>query len=103
MIAEIIKILDPKQSRNGNAYIRVEFKDNKGNWYKTDLCRDYRNWHRWKNYLRVGNVLGNLIGKDDQTIDADSRPIFIQGRRRIKTAQEEEKELKEMFEKGILT
>ena len=82
MIAEIIKIHDPKQSVNGNVYRRVELKDNQGNWFKTDLCPDYRNWERWKKYLKVGNLLGNLVIKGPDTIDADSRPIMITGRRK---------------------
>jgi hypothetical protein len=81
MIAEIIKILSPTQSRNGNAYIRVEFKDELGNWLKTDLCYDYRNWSRWKKLLKVGNRLFNLRQKDSQTIDADSYPHLLEGRK----------------------
>jgi len=99
MIAEIIKIHEPKQSVNGNTFIRVELKTDGGTWYKTDLCHDYRNWHRWKNYLRVGNVLGNLILKDSETIDADSRPIFITGRRTKKMDSDEEME---RFSKEVL-
>jgi hypothetical protein len=46
----------------------------KGEYLKTDLCRDFRNWKRWKNKLKVGNVLTGLRKKDDFTIDADSFP-----------------------------
>jgi len=77
MICEIIKIHLPQKSRNGNTYLRVEFKMEGGGWLKTDLCYDFRNWSRWKKILKIGNLIGNLILKDATTIDADSRPIKL--------------------------
>ncbi len=74
MIYEIIKIHPKQKSINGNAFIRVEFKDGDGVWRKTDLCPDYRNYNRWKDLLVVGNKLTGLELKDDLTINADSMP-----------------------------
>ena len=87
MIAEIIKILPPKKSRDGkNIYYRIEFKEiKKGKWYKTDLVCSFRNFKRWQKYLREGNILANLRLKDEETIDADSKPILIKGRRKLNT------------------
>lgn len=89
MFMEIIKILQTKQSRNGNAYLRVEFLDEAGKFWKTDLCPDYRNWRQWKNLLKVGNHLGNLRKKDENTIDADSMPILISGKKTTERTIEE--------------
>jgi hypothetical protein len=102
MIAEIIKILDTKESRNGNTYLRVEFKGvGNGKWYKTDLCSDYRNWHRWEKYLKVGNILDNLRLKDSDTIDADSYPFIHNVRVEEKTEEEKVEDLKKLAEQGI--
>ena len=72
MRAEIIKIHDLQYSRNGNTFIRVEFQMENSTWAKTDICPDYRNYERWKNYLKVGAVLENLKLKRAGEIDADS-------------------------------
>lgn len=86
MIAEIIKIIPFKKSRNpGDFYLHLEFKLENNEWAKTDLVPGFRNYYRWKRVARVGNQLGNLIFKDSQTIDADSYPILIRGRRVIKS------------------
>jgi hypothetical protein len=74
MICEIIKILPITKSVNGNNYIRVEMKDQLGNFYKTDLCPNYRNYKRWKKFLKVGTLIKHLIIKDEKTVDADSYP-----------------------------
>ena len=87
MTGEIIKILPLTKSVNGNSYIRVEFKLSNGKWAKTDICPDYRNYQRWKNIIKVGNNLDNLILKNNDTIDADSFPEIL------KTADEKAMEL----------
>ncbi len=76
MIYEIIKIHPKKKSANGNIFIRVEFKNEEGTWYKTDICPDYRNYKAWKPYLNqgVGTKLKYLKLKDENTVDADSVP-----------------------------
>jgi hypothetical protein len=96
MFGEIIKILDPKQSRNGNTYRRVEFKMEDGGWAKTDLCYDYRNWDRWRKVLRVGNKLFNLRMKDSITVDADSLPLLLEGRKVFTGKRYSEEELCKM-------
>jgi len=78
MLAVITKILPTKQSRNGNIYQRIEFKLRNGQWVKTDLCQDYHNWKYWKDILQIGNILGQLELKDNQTIDADSHCVLME-------------------------
>ena len=80
MNAEIIKILPEKKSRNGGVYLRVEFRMENGKWAKTDLVPGFRNYERWKNLLRPGNIIGNLRMKDEKTVDADSIPYLIFGK-----------------------
>jgi len=77
MTGEIIKIHEKKMSRNGNVFIRVEFKMSDGSWAKTDLCPDYRNFNRWKGLGLVGQILDNLTMKSDKEVDADSSPVKI--------------------------
>lgn len=74
MIGEIIRIWSLKKSRNGNSYRRVEFKMEDNSWAKTDLCPGYRNYDRWKKYIKVGTVLSGLILKEKGCVDADSFP-----------------------------
>ena len=91
MQAEIIKIDKPVNSASvkGKKYIRVYFKIlETGKFAKTDLVMGFRNFKRWKPYLKVGNVLDNLRLKDEKTIDADSFPIL---RRHPELPLEEEK------------
>lgn len=77
MKGEIIKIHDRKESRNGNIFIRVEFKMEDGEWAKTDLCPDFRNFQRWKGLGIVGNVLDGLELKKPGEVNADSYPVLI--------------------------
>ena len=91
MIAEVIKIIPFKRSRNeGQIYLRVEFREEKtGKYLKTDLVPGFRNYKRWRKVARVGNHLANLFLKDEGTIDADSRPILLEGRQRHKESVED--------------
>ena len=83
MIAEITRIDHIKNSRNfGELFIRVHFKLEGGGWAKTDICPGFRNYSRWKKILRVGNRLFNLRMLDGQTVDADSYPRLLEGRRK---------------------
>jgi hypothetical protein len=101
MICEIIKILPPAKSKNGNTYTRVEFKCD-GKFLKTDLCPDYRNFYRWSKVLKKGNLMGNLIQKDELTINADSRPIMLSGRKTKKFVSLEGKTTQDLCKMGIL-
>jgi len=76
MRGSIIKIHNLKRSRNGNSFIRVEFRLEGGIWAKTDICPDYINYQRWKSLLTVGTELENLNfkGNSKYEIDADSYP-----------------------------
>ncbi len=94
MIGEIIKILSIKESRNpGDYYLRVEFKLDDGRWAKTDLVPRFRNYRRWKELLRIGNIIANMKMLDKQTIDADSRVFMLSGRRVLKKKRFGVKEL----------
>lgn len=76
--ATVKKIHPLKTSRNHNSFVRVEFQLENGDWVKTDLCPDYRNFARWKEILRlgVGTVVSNvqLHPKRKNEINADSFP-----------------------------
>lgn len=75
---EIIRILPEKKARmGGNSYIRVEFMNEAKEWYKTDLCRNYRNFSRWAGLLKVGVVITGLQLLNKDSIDADSYPRFV--------------------------
>lgn len=81
---QIIKILPEKKARmGGNSYIRVEFLDEAKDWYKTDLCRNYRNFSRWAGLLKVGTIITGVQLLNKDSIDADSYPKFV-GRDKIK-------------------
>ncbi len=74
----VIKKIHPiKRSRNGNSFIRVEFKMEDSSWAKTDLCPDFINYQRWKPLLKVGNDLDGLKFKGKMEINADSFPFPV--------------------------
>lgn len=75
MRGTISKIHPIKRSRNGNSFVRVEFKLEDGRWAKTDLCPDFRNYNRWKDLLRIGQSLIGLNLKQAGEVDADSFPL----------------------------
>ena len=77
MKGSITKIHNPKPSRNGNVFIRIEFKMEDGKWRKTDICPSYRNYQRWKSLLSVGIDLSGLLLKGKDAVDADSFPQKI--------------------------
>ena len=80
-----------KASRNGGAFLRVYFQMKEKNlklevgepvpkkyfWAKTDLVPGYRNYKRWEELLKVGNVLKNLQLKTENTVNADSFPELL--------------------------
>jgi hypothetical protein len=74
MRGTISKIHPISYSRNGGAYIRLEFKLEDKSWAKTDLVPKYRNYERWRNLLQVGTDLVGLTLKKKGEIDADSYP-----------------------------
>ena len=77
MWGEIIKIDKVKKSKNtGEKFIRVYFKLANGKFAKMDLVPFFRNFARWKMFLRVGAFVDELRLKDEKTVDADSFPVF---------------------------
>lgn len=72
MNATISKIHPLKHSRNGNSFIRVEFRMEDGSWAVTDLCPGFRNYSRWHGLLQIGRQLTDLSMKGKSKVDADS-------------------------------
>lgn len=78
MIGIVTKIHEKKVSRNGNDYIRVEFDLDNGQWAKTDLCPDFRNYKNWLPVLvnGVGTKVYDLEMRRINEVNADSK-IFV--------------------------
>ena len=83
MIGKIIKIHPLKVSRNNNIFRRIEFELEDGNWAKTDICPDYRNYKNWTCVLNSKDALGEEYGglklRRKGEVDGDSKPkrIFL--------------------------
>lgn len=78
MKGEITRIDVTKKSHTGD-FKRIYFKLEDGRFAKTDLVSSFRNYPRWSNILKVGNVLGNLQIKEGGkvvTVNADSYPTL---------------------------
>lgn len=94
MRGKITKIDNLKSSRNaGQAFTRVYFKVKRGVgdfvWAKTDIVPTFRNYARWKPFLEVGTILDGLILRADNTVDADSHPVFV---KKSEIVEQEDKE-----------
>jgi hypothetical protein len=77
MWGEIIKIDKIKKSKNPeDRFIRVYFKLANQKFAKMDLVPSFRNFARWKQFLRVGTFIDELRFKDEETVDADSFPVY---------------------------
>jgi len=79
MKATLLKVLPVKRSVNGNLYQRIEFTMSDGEWAKTDVCPDFRNYARWKPIIasEPGTYIMGLRLKSKGTVDADSFPGVI--------------------------
>ncbi|MEO5635410.1 MAG: hypothetical protein ABIR14_02390, partial [Candidatus Paceibacterota bacterium] len=87
----IKEVDEMKSSRNGGAFLRVYFQMKVPSpelkvgepapkqyfWAKTDLVPTYRNYKRWENLIKPGNVLKNIFLKTEDTVDADSFPELV--------------------------
>lgn len=91
---ELIKIL-PKKSNFGSLYYDCLFKMVlTGSCFRSCIYTKCRNFENWKNYLEVGNILGNLklISKYKKLfVDADSFSVLI------RKANPEIKEIKPVY------
>ena len=76
MTGEVLQIHEPKISRNGNTFIRITFTLANGEWAKTDVCPNYRNYKRWKPVIEAGKgtFIRGLIVRSNGEINADSFP-----------------------------
>jgi hypothetical protein len=93
-IGEITKIIPFKQSHNpGQIYLRIVFILENGSFAKTDIVPGFRNYSRWRRIARIGNQIANLRMKNDITVDADSRPILLNGRKDLKRGESTIEEL----------
>lgn len=79
MKATIKKIHPDKYSRNGNTFTRIEFMTDDGEWFKTDVCPDYRNYRRWEKILEagIGTYVDGLEVRKKSEVNADSFPKII--------------------------
>jgi len=82
MTGKIFRIDNLKSSRNKNQnFQRVHFTvlktDGTTEYYHTDLVPSFRNYGRWRAFLRVGFVLSGLEKKSDGKINADSFPVMV--------------------------
>lgn len=83
MLGKITKIDQRKMASDQRSiYIRVYFRmrypDRKEYfWAKTDLVTTFGNYGRWRDLLKIGNILDNLKMKNKTTVDADSFPQFV--------------------------
>jgi hypothetical protein len=82
MTGEITKIDPWKKTSDGRSvYRRVYFNLDDGKFAWTNIVFGFRNYHRWAKVMRVGNKLFNLRLLDDMTVDADSYPHLLDGRK----------------------
>jgi hypothetical protein len=79
MTGEVKKIHQIKVSSNGNLYRRIEFLLDNGNWAKTDICPDYRNYKNWAGVLQHGEgiTVSGLRIRRTHEVDGDSTPTLI--------------------------
>jgi len=61
-------------------------------WAKTDIVPNFRNYHRWKDIMQVGNVITGLKMRKPDEVDADSRPKLL-GNKAVVRKPENEVEL----------
>lgn len=71
MIAQITSYKQQK-SKYGDAFFYVFFKDQDGKSFRSCIYQNMRNFSKWKNVLKNGMVLSNLVLKQKGLIDADS-------------------------------
>lgn len=69
-----ISKIHPVQYGKDGPFIRLEFQMQNKNWAKTDLVLSFRNYQRWKEYLKVGMALDKLKMRHNGEVDADSYP-----------------------------
>ena len=62
-----------QQSKYGDTFFYVFFKDQNGKSFRSCIYQNMRNFAKWKNVLKNGMVLDNLTLKDKGLIDADSQ------------------------------
>lgn len=94
MILEVLKKHN-KTSFHGGSYTRITFKNEKGEWYRTDLVPTYRNYSQWKEVLKLGK--GDMIRISDEAIkgelvDADYEPAVVK-RKALQGSLVEDKQL----------
>jgi len=97
MKAQIVKIDDPKTSRNGDAiFYRVKLKLENNDFVMTDIVPTYRNFAWWRPILQagVGTWIDGVALKCAGKINADSQ-VYI-ARSPAKVAQQQEARMCQM-------
>ena len=83
-----------QQSKYGDTFYYVFFKDDQGKSLRSCIYQNMRNFIKWKNVLQSGMVLSNLKLKRKGLIDADSN-FNIVGVKEFQKPVEKTKETKE--------
>jgi len=78
MKATITKIDPLKESKNKNSvFMRVYFELENKEFAYTDLVPTFRNYPRWKPFLKVNTVLSGIERMADGRVNADSQPVLV--------------------------
>lgn len=78
MRAQITKITKQISKITKADVYMVCFKDEDGKSRNSWIDASYRNFPRWQSFLKVGNVLDNLLLNKRGNIDADSFPRLVE-------------------------
>ena len=104
MFLEIINISNLTESTHKGHYYRlIQLKSDKGEFFRMFLDPTFRNYARWKRYLKVGNrLMGNFIFKTPDILDADSYIFLLDGKKlKEMEASKPPKTLEEASKLGI--
>lgn len=83
MVGQIYKIDQLKMSRNkGEVFYRVYFNmkgamEGHKFWAKTDIVPSFRNYTKWRDLLKVGNILSGIQMRRPDEVNADSNPKLL--------------------------
>ena len=76
--ATVTKVDLLRMGTDKKMYHLVCFKLEKGGTAISYISPQMDNFHRWKDFLKIGTVVKNLdLLKDGKTIDADSHPVLV--------------------------
>lgn len=75
--------IDPPKSGSGGTYVRIKFKDNDGNFYKTDVVQKFGNMEKWAEIIESGpgTLITNFVLWNENTVNADSKVEIYQDKK----------------------